>query len=346
MLRKKINKVWETVLNTLSGMPWTVLLKNSAKALILISLAVVAVHYWKQPVAAEAKWVQMTVITFSFIGVLFRFLTSVSLLALINGLVATLVMSALIGVLGDAVMEEPLAAGLTGLSLVLSYVVFRCSNPGVAGLPVGYGRKMYARADLQGNQLSEVERVNIAAHEAGHALMFASWSPLPESLEVVVRRVSDDAHNLGYVSGPLWKHLRGDKTMAEWDMLLGLAGNVAEKYYTSRESLGNKDDFLKWMNTANIYLANFHRGTFYQQPETEAEVDSNRKVLDTLREEQRALLRYFFEVNRDTHSALTRELLRKGELSGVAVTRYLEAVTLPDEFPRVTITPEIDYPDN
>ncbi|EPB2250955.1 hypothetical protein ACRC59_004408 [Citrobacter youngae] len=43
------------------------------------------------------------------------------------------------------------------------------------------------------------DRCIIAAHEAGHALMYAAWSPLPTTLQVLVKSWADNSGSLGDV---------------------------------------------------------------------------------------------------------------------------------------------------
>jgi len=81
-----------------------------------------------------------------------------------------------------------------------------------------------------------------AAHEAGHALMYAAWSPLPATLQVSINASADNSGSLGYVRcGEPQPHLI-DKNRETWEMLLMLAGMAGEQHYTGAVSSGGFDD--------------------------------------------------------------------------------------------------------
>lgn len=181
---------------------------------------------------------------------------------------------------------------------------------------------------------SSQDRRFIAAHEAGHALIFAACSPYPDDLTVVVKNAPDASNAVGYVNKAQYEHLIVEKVFAEWHMLLSLAGNAGERASTGRETLGAVSDSSSWRAVAATYLSCLQRGMFYHPPSNKLEIEQNEAQMVRLCEEQKALLTQFFELNHDVHARLTQRLLDDGSLKGVQLHPYFEAVTFPAGFPR------------
>ncbi|EHW7683215.1 hypothetical protein K3J15_003913 [Salmonella enterica subsp. enterica serovar Mbandaka] len=253
------------------------------------------------------------------------------------GLVILTVTVSLIGNAGDYALLHPQESLPLIAIAVITLFIDRCIRPAfpapvltadanpVPQRAMGYSRR----------KASSQDRRFIAAHEAGHALIFAACLPYPDDLSVVVKESPDAASNaMGYVNKAQYEHLIVEKVFAEWHMLLSLAGNAGERASTGRETLGAVSDSSSWRAVAATYLSCLQRGMFYHPPSNKLEIEQNEAQLVRLHEEQKALLTRFFELNHDVHARLTQRLLDDGSLKGVQLHPYFEAVTFPAGFPR------------
>ncbi len=252
------------------------------------------------------------------------------------GLFALICIQSAIGLSGDLVVSYPKDALIIMVSLFLAWAV---------GIGCRYGRLISPSNShhasegteptfvLYGRKPTERDREFIAAHEAGHVLMYGAWHLFPDNLNVVVKEHGDGSNSLGYVSGGDRPHLLMEKEFAEWDMLLSLAGSAGEISYTGHKTLGAASDSERWLAVASLYLKNFSCGVFFSAPASPAEMSHNAQQLDLLRERQMELLQHFFQLNHDVHNRLTKALLEGGSLSGEALSPWLSAVRLPENFP-------------
>lgn len=176
-----------------------------------------------------------------------------------------------------------------------------------------------------------------AAHEAGHALMYAAWSPLPATLQVSIKTSTDNSGSLGYVRCGEPQPRLMDKNREAWEMLLALAGMAGEQHYTGDVSSGAFDDGRRWLSHAVPWLVcHLTTGIYYPDPGTPLELASNQRQLMALKAEHNALLTEFFTLNQDLHARLTEALMPGETLEARHLHPYLAAVQLPDAFPRVT----------
>ncbi|WP_439232385.1 hypothetical protein [Klebsiella quasipneumoniae] len=125
-----------------------------------------------------------------------------------------------------------------------------------------------------------------------------------------------------------------EKTMAEWFMLLLLAGNAGERSHTGHESLGSSNDHARWLKTADSYLSNLTRGIYHMHPKTKEQVEHNESKLIALKAEQQLMLDLFFDINRSVHNDMVNELRSRTFLKGDELFKFLDRVVLPEAFPR------------
>lgn len=244
----------------------------------------------------------------------------------------------LIGHWGDWIyywaLRHPSIAATGGAVIVALWIV------------VHYGRTKphlspaLARAILGGSQsrraegkLTRQDRRYVAAHEAGHAMVYGALQAIPKDLSLVVNPATGDDGVLGYVSSARSLHQVKAKDFAEWEMMLLLAGAMGEMMLLGQTTLGGTSDRMKWLRLAETYLANQYRGVFYAQPSNELELSQNEKKLVALDSEQTDLLGRFFEANATRHKRLATRLFKKGKLSRDEAFPMLSGVELPEAFP-------------
>ncbi len=172
-----------------------------------------------------------------------------------------------------------------------------------------------------------------SVHEAGHALVYAALRFLPNEVKIVLHDQSK-LGVLGYVSAVEWKHLLTSRTFAEWEMLLFLGGQVAEEVLLGKASLGSRSDMVYWEVRAKSYLSNGFGFTYFNHPDTQLEVGQNQLSLDVLRDNQRTLLKKFFDENRQVLDELAFTVAEKRELTKSDLTPFLARVQFIDGFPK------------
>ncbi|CNV23576.1 ATP-dependent metallopeptidase HflB [Salmonella enterica subsp. enterica serovar Bovismorbificans] len=232
--------------------------------------------------------------------------------------------------LSQASWDQPLLP--VSVIMVCCGVVYAVCNMFVSDDPVG---DVDVRKGFPASRTAKDRRI-VAAHEAGHALMYAAWSPLPTTLQVSINSSTDNSGSLGYVRCGEPQPRLMDKNRETWEMLLALAGMAGEQHYTGDVSSGAFDDGRRWLSHAVPWLVcHLKTGIYYPDPSTHLELESNQHHLMVLKAEHNALLTEFFTLNHDLHARLTEALMPGETLEARHLHPYLAAVRLPDAFPRV-----------
>lgn len=172
-----------------------------------------------------------------------------------------------------------------------------------------------------------------AAHEAGHALVYAALGGLPAGIKLAVNDHSDERGVLGFTTGISSKHHLDEKSFAEWYMLVLLAGKLGESIMQGESTLGSSNDYLRWLSVARSYLANHYRGMYYADPQNKFEQEQNEAKLEALQAEQLETLRALFDVNVDVFKQLANTLLMTRCMGRDDLIPFLSLVKLPDGFP-------------
>lgn len=183
---------------------------------------------------------------------------------------------------------------------------------------------------------SDQDELHIAAHEAGHALLFAALSSVPRDLTVTIAPVGGPVGCLGRVTRPNGPHRLMSKQTAEWEMLVLLAGSIGERHLLGWESMGASNDHQRWLDIAQRYLMHLDRGIYYGAPSNAREFEHDRKMLADLLNEQQSVCRIFFSENGDVHRNLVSVLLAARTMDYDALAPFLERVVLPAEIPSLT----------
>lgn len=177
----------------------------------------------------------------------------------------------------------------------------------------------------------------IAAHEAGHVLVYGALNTLPEDLEVVVQD-KDRRGSLGHVSSEGYQHILTSQVYSEWFMLVLLAGQFAERYETGESTLGSTSDMQQWMRLAQRYLSNQLMGVYYENPSNVFELQSNTEKMDLLQNKQMDMLSEFFDKNREVYRDLVKALIEHHKLNRDDLVERLAPVVVPDGFPVPTLS--------
>lgn len=222
--------------------------------------------------------------------------------------------------------------------MVCSSIVYAVCNLFTGNGPAGDAEAREGTAACRtASSVHLTDRRIAAAHEAGHALMYAAWAPFPAQIKVIVKSTADRIGSLGCVRDDESRPRLMDKNRDTWEMLLSLAGMAGEQYHTGTVTSGGVDDTRRWFSCAVPWLTcHLETGIFYPDPATPLELESNQRHLMTLKASHKALLAAFFALNHDVHTRLTGALLTGEPLEADGLHPYLADVQLPDAFPRVT----------
>ncbi|WP_198168951.1 hypothetical protein [Bordetella flabilis] len=172
-----------------------------------------------------------------------------------------------------------------------------------------------------------------AAHEAGHALVYAALGRLPPNVRLVVNPHADENGVIGFVTAIDSEHRLDETSFVEWHMLALLAGKLGETSLYRESTLGSRNDHTRWLNIARVYLSNHHRGIYYTEPQNKFEQEQNEAKLNALRSEHLKLLEALFERNADVFKQLAAALLDKRSLGREDLLPFLARVQLPPRFP-------------
>lgn len=182
-----------------------------------------------------------------------------------------------------------------------------------------------------------VDNRHTAAHEAGHALVYAALMDIPKEVRLVMNSGADQHGALGFITGVPTENMLTQKLFAEWLMLVLLAGKHSEHFLLGDSTLGALSDHQRWLNLARVYLSNHNRGVYYNEPQNEFEHEHNRLKLDALQDEQLHLLQALFEANSAVLQGLADELEKQHCLGYEELIPILSRVSLPLGFPRPSL---------
>lgn len=201
------------------------------------------------------------------------------------------------------------------------------------GVNLSKNHKLKPNAQLHGPlpELSDRDIEQIAAHEAGHVLVYAAFGCLPPYLEVAI---NDDGQNsLGYTKGLTSDDNLHKQTLMEWRMVLLLAGQFGQSFIFFENTGGSESDYSKWMFVAKKYLSNGFDGVFYIDPQNKFEQELNEDKLERLQLKQKTQLNDLFSQNEDLFKELCSELVKKKIMNRADLTPYLSQVVIPKDFP-------------
>ena len=289
----------------------------------------------KQFADSTWRWGTMVMIFAMFAEMLMVGFKSSDIFTPLKSLFKRLIMLSMIIALvrfgGDGVIQtmstDPmlLAQGLTMLLCILFAFKLVEGRPQVAqAYDVQPGIAVAAGTFLP--LLTERDEKHIRSHEAGHALIHALLTNLPEDLMASVKPKEDGS--LGRVTtADGYDHLKTPEAL-EWIMFRNIAGFVAEDVAHDNQTSGSADDLRKWESTARHYLANGFGGFYYQSPTSDLEVKSNTALLQELKDYQIEKVRLFLTENKALLDELSEELGQKEVMDKSELSPFLERANL------------------
>ncbi len=256
----------------------------------------------------------------------------------------------LVGNSGDTLYQWTLAnphdAAIGTVSLAIVWLVVRFSAGTSHGQEriartMGVATAGMARRSLTTTPITRDNRYT-AAHEAGHALVYAALDHLPADVRITVLEQPERDGTLGFISRIKGPHQLVERAFVEWDMLVLLAGKIGEDRAMGETTMGSSNDFTRWVDAAKRYLSNQYRGLYYPEPQNELELKHNVAIMAELQREQTALLKQLFDRNAALFENLADTLLEKRTLSSEELACFLAKVDLPGGFPRPVLARSCD----
>lgn len=243
----------------------------------------------------------------------------------------------LTGMLGDS-MKETIVTNkeesiVFCITLLLIYSIFKLSKEINIQNQCSktYSNLTFTNSAVYKRKLTEVDKRSVAIHESGHALVYATLGYAPKDLVVVISEFND--YRLGFVSGLSNKNTLLNSLDLEWNMLLSLAGKVAEKIIIGKDGIGSSSDNVYWLKDAKSYLSNYFNGIYYILPQNKFEQELNEEKLNKLYEQQVDMLERFFIENKKILEDLSLLLLEKKKLKKDDLIPFLSEVKISEDFP-------------
>jgi len=230
-----------------------------------------------------------------------------------------------------SVRSDPASALIMTMAMLFVFLIFRFTPPYVSASK--FHDAEYEHPGRWRN-FSDHDKLIIATHEAGHALLFACTNPLPENIYVRIHQQNGFLGSVTVIPKSDYLNHLPLRSFTEWQMLLYLSGQVAERVLCGENTLGSNVDISKWQNTARQFLANGLGAFYFNPPENSLEVLHNHTVLQKLFNKQYSLLCKHLELNRSVLEDLATAILEKTELDKKALIPFLSRIQYEDDFPR------------
>lgn len=235
------------------------------------------------------------------------------------------------------IITNPNEAAVAGVSFLLVWFILKLSSGAQYSYAANIERGGTAGSAMVGTRVlpknTERDIKYTAAHESGHALVYAALGCLPPGIELVIKDNGGIDGSLGYISGINSDHQLNEKTFSEWLMLVLLAGKYGESFAFGENTLGSTNDHQRWLNLAKTYLSNHFDGIFYSDPQSKFEQELNEEKLEKLQCSQNTMLQTLFSDNAQVFESLSGELLEKRTMGRDELMPHLSRVVLPDDFP-------------
>lgn len=235
------------------------------------------------------------------------------------------------------IITNPNEASVAGVSFLLVWFILKFSSVAQYSYAANIERGGTAGSAMVGTGVlpkhTERDAKYTAAHESGHALVYAALGCLPPGIELVIKDSGGIDGSMGYISSINSDHQLNEKTFSEWFMIVLLAGKYGESFAFGENTLGSTNDHQWWLNLAKTYLSNHFDGIYYTDPQSKFEQELNEEKLEKLQSSQKAMLETLFSDNRKVFDSISSELLEKRKMVRDDLIPHLSRVTIPDDFP-------------
>ncbi|MBX9430576.1 metalloprotease [Ralstonia pseudosolanacearum] len=136
----------------------------------------------------------------------------------------------------------------------------------------------------------------VAIHEAGHALMYALGNRIPEDASAYID-TDTLSPAMGQVSFPGGRNGDISFELLEWKLVACLAGMVAETVDAGSHGFGAGGDMRAWQELAVPYLLLHPDVTFFEEPKSELEMESNKRELVALKKRMLTVVTRYVRAN-------------------------------------------------
>lgn len=180
-------------------------------------------------------------------------------------------------------------------------------------------------------------RKRTAIHEAGHALVLAA---IPKSERKIHSVMARRVLNNGIRGSVIWSAFinapseKETKMFYSIEMMVVLAGMMAEKHLYGQHHSGVSNDLDKWYGLARLYHKAGFGALYYPTPSNKEERKTNDQAIASLKKKQQLLLIEFMILNEELIYQMVDKLIEEAILFGDEVEIFLERVIFPRGFPR------------
>lgn len=180
----------------------------------------------------------------------------------------------------------------------------------------------------QGRPEEKVEERRRAAREAGYALVYAAIGHFPPDMNEPViggqglRATTDSSYAM------LSSDLKYGREYTEWVLLCLLSADLCETFMVGAGECDISGELHAWLHLARRYMAANYNEIFFKAPASDAEHDHNIKAIETLCREQKALLNFYFKLNKDLLRELAEALRDEHHMRCAQEESFFERVTM------------------
>jgi Peptidase family M41 len=227
--------------------------------------------------------------------------------------------------------EDPIKVALP--KIAIAYLLYKIADIGMILTKDVRVRKMPAIGRyLFPKKLSYKEIERAAVHEAGHALITGALCKLPKKFNVYIKRHQSWYGIVGGTTMPKILRDSYSKTQLEAESLVLLGGLTAEEIIYSEHYTGSQSDLMKWTNAVENYFLDGYKEGYYKGSNHSTDYRShNLELIDSFGKEQRALLRDFFESNKEAICSIRDELLKKKKLGVHEIQPFIDKLLVPSK---------------
>ncbi|WP_436659859.1 hypothetical protein [Acinetobacter sp. P1(2025)] len=192
-------------------------------------------------------------------------------------------------------------------------------------------QKMSTNQDLT-SKLTHKRKLQIAVHEAGHAITYAYFNPTPEQLNIYLyeKAMNINKDSYGLVIGKI-PNLK-TKDFQEWEMLMTIAGNRSEILVYGQHIQGSASDFDKWQSLATNFLLQ-HEIAYTEQPSSPAQMQTNKILESKLFERHTKIIDTFLKKNKSILMAIAKQAMVFHSLESHHLKKHFSKVVITNKFP-------------
>lgn len=220
------------------------------------------------------------------------------------------------------------------LMIMASHIIIACIT--TANIFALRGFEIYQKMSSVQSLTSKLPykvKMQIAVHEASHAVMYAYFTKPPSQFDIYLyeKAMIKEPESRGLVIAKI-PQLKG-KGFQEWRMLLAIAGIRGELLIYGNHSYGSDNDFQVWQKQASQFLAE-HSSKYTPQPTTSAEMHINKSLESELFDRHTKIVDDYLKKNKSVVLAIAKQAMVFHSLESHHLHKHLAKIAFTSKFPR------------